>query len=73
MTERGENIHRAPMNIPMDWEAVWTAVAITMIRAPMKTVGRRPIPSDKYGAKGYPARPPIFCLYKSVWKYYMPK
>jgi hypothetical protein len=42
----------APMNIPTDWEAVWMAVAIHMMVAPMKMVPLRPIPSDRYGAKG---------------------
>lgn len=56
--------YRAPINIPTDCEAVWTTVAITMIKAPMNTVGFRPMPSERYGAKGYPARAPIF--YRSL-------
>jgi hypothetical protein len=40
--------YRAPMNIPTDWEAVWTAVAMHMIKAPKNTVGLRPIPSAIY-------------------------
>jgi hypothetical protein len=44
--------YREPMNIPTDWEAVWTAVAMHMIKAPKNTVGLQPIPSAIYGAKG---------------------
>ena len=53
--------YRAPMNMPTDWAAVWTAVAMHIIAAPMRMVFRRPRPSDKYGANGYPAREPMFC------------
>lgn len=57
-------IYRAPMNIFTDIEAVWMAVPAHIIKAPVNTVGRRPIPSDKYGAKGYAERLPMF--YKQV-------
>lgn len=50
------------MNIPTDWDAVWTAVAMHMIAAPNQSARRRPIPSDKYGANGYPASAPMFYI-----------
>lgn len=56
-----DHAYRAPMNIPTDWDAVWMAAAMVMIMAPKRTVYLRPIPSDRYGAKGYAAREPMFC------------
>lgn len=47
-----KNTHLAAMNIPKDCAAAWSAVAHTIITAPMRIVGRRPNPSAKYGATG---------------------
>ena len=52
--------YRAPMNMPTELEAVCNAMAAHIMRAPKNTVGRRPIPSEMYGANGYAAREPIF-------------
>ena len=49
------------MNIPTEWEAVWTIVATIMMDAPITIAGRRPSPSERYGEKGYAARAPMFC------------
>jgi hypothetical protein len=39
--------YRAPMNIPTEWEAVWTMVATIMMDAPIAIAGRRPRPSER--------------------------
>ena len=51
---------RAPMNILTVCDAVWRATPPHMMIAPIMTVGRRPMPSETYGANGYAARDPMF-------------
>ena len=46
--------------MPTELEAVCNAMAAHIMRAPKNTVGRRPIPSEMYGANGYAAKEPIF-------------
>ena len=60
--------YRPAMNIPIFVEADWTATPAKVMIAPKNMVARRPIPSDRYGAKGYAAREPMFytCLGMSL-------
>jgi len=48
------------MNMPIEFDAVCNAVAMTIITDPKKMAPRRPKPSDTYGANGYPASAPMF-------------
>jgi hypothetical protein len=43
---------RAPMNMPTDCDAVCRTQAMIMMTAPIQTVRLRPMPSERYGAKG---------------------